>query len=147
MIFSSLGIQLILKFIWFDKEISKMFSAMWCRSLILLPFSTIIEAAWLSVFQKTVFENRKCENDFRQNSMAVSSLHVELLSFSRSLQFLWAMLVSESLRINPPQATLEASENENTSGFWMTKMDFLFKQSRFLCQNSSSEITSIFKIL
>ena len=70
-------------------QISKILLAILCSSNFMLPTSTIFAAAWLSVNHLTCEPSRTGAKDRKENSIAFSSLHVELCNLSQSFHILW----------------------------------------------------------
>ena len=80
-----------------------------CKSNFMLPTSTIVAAAWLSVNHLTCVDFNRSVKDLNENSIADSFLQVELFSLSQSAHILWQIVSSLSVMTDPQPVTL-ASE-------------------------------------
>ena len=109
--FISLGIHVVLRRMSFCIQIWKISSAIFCRCGFLLPFSIMVVELKLSVLISTASCWICCENDFKQDFIAKSSLDVELVSFCASVNLPWHMLFPSRFRIYPPYECPLASVN------------------------------------
>ena len=89
------------------------FKASVCNSSFMLPTSTILAVAWLSVYHLTCDERKIGRQDRSENSIALNSRHVELLLLSSCDHILWQTCSPSLIYITAPQATLLASEKVN----------------------------------